>query len=53
MSRACNEAGQWDIVALPGGFRVTLTMASFWPSNPWAWIDKGRAIRLPVDTPSA
>lgn len=32
-----NEAEQWDIVAADG-FRVTLTMASFWSNRMWSWI---------------
>lgn len=42
VSRA-NEAEQWDIVAADG-FRVTLTMASFWSNRMWSWIEKKRAI---------
>jgi cell wall assembly regulator SMI1 len=38
-----NEAAQWDIIGADG-FRVTLTMASFWSNKIWAWIDKRRAI---------
>jgi len=38
-----NEAEQWDIVAADG-YRVTLTMASFWSNKIWAWIEKRRAI---------
>jgi len=38
-----NEAGQWDVIA-ENGFRITLTMASFWSNKIWAWIDKRRTI---------
>ena len=38
-----NEAGQWDILA-EDGYRVTLTMASFWSNKIWAWVEKRRAI---------
>ena len=38
-----NEAGQWDIVGAEG-YRVTLTMASFWSNKIWAWVEKRRAI---------
>jgi cell wall assembly regulator SMI1 len=41
-----NEAEQWDIVAADG-FRVTLTMASFWSTRMWSWIEKKRAIWQP------
>ena len=43
-----NDANQWDIVSIDG-FRVTLTMASFWSNCMWSWIEKGRAIWLPED----
>lgn len=33
-----NEAEQWDIIAA-NGFRVTLTLASFWSNKMWAWIE--------------
>jgi hypothetical protein len=38
-----NQAGQWDIVA-ENGYRITLTMASFWSNKVWAWLDKSRPI---------
>ena len=38
-----NAAGQWDIVT-DDGYRVTLTMASFWSNKIWAWVEKRRAI---------
>jgi hypothetical protein len=41
-----NEAEQWDIVTADG-FRVTLTMASFWPNRMWSWIEKKRPIWKP------
>jgi len=41
-----NEAEQWDIVAADG-FRVTLTMASFWSTRMWSWIEKKRPIWQP------
>jgi len=41
-----NEADQWDIVAADG-FRVTLTMASFWSTRMWSWIEKKRPIWQP------
>ncbi|MDP9380074.1 MAG: SMI1/KNR4 family protein [Chloroflexota bacterium] len=42
-----NEAGQWDIVVAATGYRVTMTMASFWSNKLWAWIDQRRAIWMP------
>lgn len=44
---AANEAGQWDIVVAATGYRVTLTMASFWSNKLWAWIDQHRPIWEP------
>ena len=41
-----NEAKQWDIVTADG-FRVTLTMASFWSIRMWSWIEKMRPIWQP------
>lgn len=41
-----NEARQWDILAADG-YRVTLTMASFWTNKIWAWIDHRRKIWHP------
>ena len=41
-----NEAEQWDIVAADG-FSVTLTMASFWSTRMWSWIEKKRPIWQP------
>ncbi len=41
-----NEAEQWDIVTADG-FRVTLTMASFWSTRMWSWIEKKRPIWQP------
>lgn len=38
-----NEAGQWDIVS-ENGFKVTLTMASFWSNKIFAWIENERPI---------
>ncbi len=38
-----NAADQWDIVAADG-YRVTLTMASFWSNKIWAWVEKRRSI---------
>ena len=38
-----NVAGQWDIVT-EDDYRVTFTMASFWASKIWAWVEKERAI---------
>lgn len=38
-----NVAEQWDIVTADG-YRVTLTMASFWSNKIWAWVEKRRAI---------
>lgn len=38
-----NEANQWDIVTAEG-FRVTVTMASFWSNRMWSWIEKRREI---------
>ena len=43
-----NEAGQWDVVA-EDGYRVTLTMASFWSNRIWAWVEKRRPIWRPFD----
>ncbi len=42
-----NEAGQWDIIVDATGYRVTMTMASFWSNKLWAWIDQRRAIWMP------
>ena len=41
-----NEAEQWDIVAADD-YRVTLTMASFWSTRMWSWIEKKRPIWQP------
>ena len=41
-----NEADQWDIVAADG-FRVTLTVASFWSNRMWSWIERKRPIWQP------
>ena len=41
-----NEAEEWDILSADG-FRVTLTMASFWSNRMWAWIEKKRPIWQP------
>lgn len=38
-----NVAEQWDIVTADG-YRVTLTMASFWSNKIWAWVVRRRAI---------
>ena len=38
-----NDAGQWDILA-EDGYRITMTMASFWSNKIWAWIENGRAV---------
>jgi hypothetical protein len=38
-----NEAGQWDIIDATSGYRITLTMASFWSNKIWKWIDRRRA----------
>lgn len=35
-----NEAGQWDIINLETGDRITFTMASFWTNKIWKWIDR-------------
>jgi cell wall assembly regulator SMI1 len=44
---ALNAAAQWDIVTLTSGYRITLTMASFWSNKLWAWLDQGRPIWMP------
>jgi hypothetical protein len=36
-------SNQWDIVA-SNGYRITFTMASFWTTKIWAWVEKRRAI---------
>jgi cell wall assembly regulator SMI1 len=38
-----NVAGQWDIVA-SDDYRATFTMASFWTTTIWAWVEKRRPI---------
>ena len=42
--RRRNDAEQWDILNVDTGFRVTLTMASFWSNKVLAWVDKRRAV---------
>ena len=39
-----NEAGEWDILNYATGYRVTLTLASFWSNKIWAWVEKRRPI---------
>ncbi|WP_375758507.1 hypothetical protein [Corallococcus exercitus] len=41
---AVNEAGEWDIVNAKTGFKVTLTMASFWSNKVFAWVMRQRPI---------
>jgi len=41
---ALNEAGQWSVVNVDTGFRVTYTMASIWSNKVWVWVDWGRRI---------
>ena len=38
-----NQANQWDIVSVDG-YRVTLSMASFWSNRMWSWIENRRPI---------
>jgi cell wall assembly regulator SMI1 len=42
-----NIAQQWDIVSI-NGYRITLTMASFWSNKIWAWLQKRRKIWEPI-----
>lgn len=52
--RDINEAGQWSIINAATGYRVTLTMASFWSYHMWTWIVKRRPIWYDVhSTPLA
>jgi hypothetical protein len=39
-----NEAGEWDILNHATGYRVTLTLASFWSNKIWAWVEKRRPV---------
>ncbi len=39
-----NEADQWDILSAESGFKITLTLASFWSNKLFAWIDRRRPI---------
>jgi cell wall assembly regulator SMI1 len=39
-----NQAEQWDIVAAATGYRVTLTMASFWSNKLWTVLVKNQPI---------
>lgn len=41
---AVNEAGEWDIVNVETGHRVTLTMANFWSNKVFAWVKKQRRV---------
>ncbi|AKQ70393.1 hypothetical protein A176_007305 [Myxococcus hansupus] len=50
--RRRNEADQWDILNVETGFRVTLTMASFWSNKVLAWVDKRRAVWAPWAPPA-
>lgn len=43
-TRSLNEAGQWSIVNADTGYRITLTLASFWSIRMWSWIESRRAI---------
>lgn len=42
--RLRNQADQWTIVNAEFGFKVTLTMASFWSNKIFAWLDMRRPI---------
>jgi hypothetical protein len=50
--RAENEAGQWSILNAETGYRITLTMASFWSTHMWSWIVKHRPIWYDVHSSS-
>jgi hypothetical protein len=39
-----NAADQWFIVGLSEGYQITFTMASFWSSKVWGWLERGRRI---------
>lgn len=39
-----NQADQWDIVPAATGYRVTLTMASFWSNKLWAMLVKNQPV---------
>ncbi len=39
-----NDAGEWDIINLATGFRLTHTLASFMTNKTWAWIDWRRPV---------
>ena len=43
-SSELNQAGQWSIINCETGYRITLTMASFWSNKVFAWIDSQRPI---------
>lgn len=43
-TREINAAGQWSIVNVDTGYRVTFTIASFWSIRMWSWIEKRRPI---------
>jgi hypothetical protein len=47
-----NEAGQWSILNGETGYRITLTMASFWSTHMWTWIVKHRPIWYDVHNAS-
>ena len=44
---ARNQAGQWDIVAVPSRVVLTRTLPSFWSNKLFAWIDKRRPVWMP------
>ena len=43
-TRTINEAGQWNIVNVDSGYRLTLTIGSFWSMHMWTWVVKWRPI---------
>ena len=39
-----NEANQWSIFGCTQNHRITYTMASFWSSKVWGWLEHNRPI---------
>lgn len=39
-----NRADQWTLIGLSENREITFTMASFWSSKIWRWLDQGRPI---------
>jgi hypothetical protein len=39
-----NAADQWFITGVSENHQITFTMASFWSSKIWGWLEHGRTI---------